>query len=229
MSSRVPLRLKCHRPPGLHPAALPRHRDREGPPRRPADRRLRHLTTGRAREAQRTGGVARSRAVALRGCSSVRSSRAVSLANRRHACSTRDAVAAAEAVQTLRSGRRAGAHVELLLRGEWSSLQAPAYLPLPVWTKPSSERDDFVKPLLRGNLSLDAACCGFLVRGLHVIMRKLEIHSRADAVAAAEPCGSPAPDAGQQASLSADVAAWEGASNDARGPHGARCRHTRDS
>jgi hypothetical protein len=31
----------------------------------------------------------------------------------------------------------------LLLRDEWSSLQAPAYLPLPVWTKPSSQRDDF--------------------------------------------------------------------------------------
>jgi hypothetical protein len=31
----------------------------------------------------------------------------------------------------------------LLLRDEWSSLKAPAYLPLPVWTKPSSQRDDF--------------------------------------------------------------------------------------
>jgi hypothetical protein len=31
----------------------------------------------------------------------------------------------------------------LLLRDEWSSPQAPAYLPLPVWTKPSSQRDDF--------------------------------------------------------------------------------------
>jgi hypothetical protein len=31
----------------------------------------------------------------------------------------------------------------LLLRDEWSSLQAPTYLPLPVWTKPSSQRGDF--------------------------------------------------------------------------------------
>ena len=58
-------------------------------------------------------------------------------------CFRVDAVVSTEAVGALARDDEQERTSRLLLRDEWSSLQAPAYLPLPVWTKPSSQRDDF--------------------------------------------------------------------------------------
>ena len=57
--------------------------------------------------------------------------------------SRRDAIVGTDACKTRARDDEQERTSRILLRDEWSSLQELVDLPLPVWTKLSSQRDDF--------------------------------------------------------------------------------------